>query len=109
MGKPVQVGLAQDDTDIRVGDQQATLVHHVGRTGFPDMDARDHIPDEFQVDLRDRDAGGSAGAGNRQGEIGLRLLAEIDLAQVALVGSGVGKLGLLAEIRPARQRIHGKA
>ena len=33
MRKPVQIGFAQDDTNIRMGDQQATFIHHVGRTG----------------------------------------------------------------------------
>ena len=107
--QPAQVGLAQDDADVRVGDEQTAFVHHVGRAGLADMDARDDVPDEFEVDLGDRDAGAAAGAGNRQGEIGLQLLAEIDLAQVALVGPGMGKLRLLAEVRAARQRVHGEA
>jgi hypothetical protein len=29
---------------------------------------REMIPDEFEINLRDRDAGGSAGAGNRHGD-----------------------------------------
>ena len=102
MSKPVQVGLAQDHTNIRVGDQQATLVHHVGRTGFANMDSRDDIPNEFQIHLRDGDARATPGPGNRHREIGLRFFAEIDGAHITLIGSRMGKLRLLAQIGTPR-------
>ena len=59
-GQPAEIGLAQDDADVGMRDEQAALVHHVGRTGLANMDARDDIPDELEVDLRYRDAGGAA-------------------------------------------------
>ena len=51
----------------------------------------------------------AARAGDRQRDIGLRLLAEIDWAQIALVGPRMRELRLLAQVGTARQRIHGKA
>ena len=106
--EPAQVGLAQDDADIGVRDQQAALVHHIGRPGLADLDARDHVPDELEVDLSDSDAAAAAGAGNRHGEIGLRFLAEVDRAHVALVGPGMPELGVLAHVRLARELVHGE-
>src|SRR5215831_48312 len=103
-----QVGLAQHHADIGVGDEQAAVVHHIRRTGLADLDARDHVPDEFEIDLGNGHAGAAAGARHCQSKIGFRLLAKVDLAQVTLVGLRLDEFGLLAHVRAARGDIHGQ-
>ncbi len=104
-----EVGLAQHDADVGVGDEQAALVDHVGGAGLADLDARDHVPDELEVDLGHRHPGRAAAAGDAHGDVGLRALAEVDLAEIALVGPGVGERRVLAQVGAAAHRVHGEA
>ncbi len=64
-----------------MSDQPAFAIDDVGIAALPDLEPRDHIPDQFQIDLGDRDAGIASGAGHRQGHIRLGFLAEIDRAE----------------------------
>ena len=66
-------------------DQPAVAVDDIGLPALADLDLRDHVPDEFEVDLGNADAGSAARAGQRQGHIGLGLAAEIDRAVIDLV------------------------
>ena len=109
MRKSGEISLTQDDADVRVRNEQTAFIHHIGRSCFADVDARDDIPNEFEVDLRDGDAGAAAGTGNRQGEIGLRFFAEVDRAEVALLRSRFGELRFVAQIGAARDCVHCEA
>jgi signal transduction histidine kinase len=50
-------GVAQDETDVGMCDQPALRVDHVGVAALADLDLRDHVPDQLEIDLGDADAG----------------------------------------------------
>ena len=74
-----------------------------------DLDLGDHVPDQLQIDLGDGDAGVLAGAGQRQGHVGLGLPAEIHRAVIDLVGDGLGEFRVLGQIEAAVDHVHGEA
>ena len=102
------VGVAQHQTDVGMGDQPALRADHIGVAVLADLDLRDHVPDQLQIDLGDADAGVLAGAGQRQRHVGLGLPAEIDRPVIDLVGDGLGEFRVLGEVerrcrpRPSR-------
>ena len=103
------VGVAQHQADVGMRDQAPLRAHHIGMAALADLDLRDHVPDQLEIDLGDADAGVLAGAGQRQRHIGLGLPAEIDRPVIDLVGDGLGELRVLGEIEPAVHDIHGEA
>ena len=40
-----------------MGDEAAVAVDDIGLAMLADLDLRHHVPDEFEIDLGDRDAG----------------------------------------------------
>ena len=90
-------------------DQVAVGVHDVGVAGLADLDLRDHVPDELEVDLRHRHPGLVAAAAQRDGDVRLGLLAEVDEAEVGLALLGIAEARVLGEIRPAAHHVHGEA
>ncbi|HEY2978792.1 MAG TPA: hypothetical protein VGJ35_12565, partial [Burkholderiaceae bacterium] len=52
----LQIGFLEHQADVRVRDQRAGGVDHVSQTALPDLDARDHVPYELQVQVGHRDA-----------------------------------------------------
>ena len=57
LGKLREVGIAQDQTDLGMGDQPALRVDDVGAAAAADPDLIDDIPDVREVDLGHADAG----------------------------------------------------
>ena len=51
---------AQHKADVRVGDQTPGIVNDKRMSGVADLDRRDDIPDQFEVDVGNDDAGGRA-------------------------------------------------
>ena len=92
------VGIAQHETDVGMRDQPASRTDDIGMTVLADLDLRDHVPDQLQIDLGDADAGILAGAGQRQRHIGLGLPAEIDRPVIDLVGDGLGEFRILGKV-----------
>ena len=76
-----EVGIAQHEADVGMGDQPAVAIDDIGVAALPDLQPGDHIPDQLQIDLGDRDAGIASGAGHRHGHVRLGFLAEIDRAE----------------------------
>ena len=101
-----QVGLAQDEADVRMSDQQPALVDDVGRTRLADPQSRDDVPDELQVHLRHRHSGAAARAGDAERHVGLRILAEVHLAHVPSLGLRLLELPLAGAIDPAAGDVH---
>ncbi len=79
-------------------DQAPSRADHIGVAALADLDLRDHVPDQFQIDLGDADAGVLAGAGQRQRHIGLGLPAEINRPVIDLVGDGFGKFRIVGKV-----------
>ena len=92
-----------------MGDQPPARAHHIGMAALADLDLRDHVPDQFQIDLGDADTGVLAVAGQRQRHIRLGLAAEIDRAVINLVGDGFGEFRLFGEVDPAVGDVHVNA
>ena len=49
LGQRGEGGFLQDQTDVRVRDEIAARIQHVGVTRLPDLDLGHHVPDELQV------------------------------------------------------------
>jgi hypothetical protein len=45
------IGSAQDEADVGMGHKAAWPIQHKGGACLTDLDGRDHIPDQLQVDL----------------------------------------------------------
>ena len=84
LGKARQVGIAQHQADVGMGDQAAVRIDDVGMSALADLDLRNHVPDQLEVDLRDAHAGVAARAGQCQRHVGLGFAAEIDRAVIDL-------------------------
>ena len=52
-GKLRQVGFAQHEPDVRIGDEKAVAVDDVRLALVADLDARHDVPDELQIDVGD--------------------------------------------------------
>jgi hypothetical protein len=70
LSEPRQVGIAQYQADVGVGDQPALAVDHVGVTVRANLDLRDHIPDQLKVYLGNRHAAVSNATGERERQVG---------------------------------------
>ena len=102
------VGVAQHQADVGMRDQASLRADHIGMTVLADLDLRDHVPDQLEIDLGDADAGILAGAGQRQRHIGLGLPAEIDRPVIDLVGDGLGEFRVLGEVEAGVDHVHGE-
>ena len=89
-------------------DQPALRTHHVGMAVLADLDLRDHVPDQLEIDLGDADAGVLAGAGQRQGHVGFGFATEIDRAVIDLARHRLGELGIVGEVRATGDDVHGE-
>ena len=78
-------------------------------TALADLDLRDDVPDQLEIDLRDTHPGVTPGAGNRERHVGLGLAAEIDRAVVDFMGDRLGELRILGIVGVAADHVHGKA
>ena len=54
-----------------MGDQAPRVVHDKGVPGVADLDRRDDIPDQFEVDVGNDDTGSRAVSRNRDPHVGL--------------------------------------
>jgi hypothetical protein len=55
----------------RMRDQPAGIVDHKGVAGISDLDRSNHLPDQFQIDVGDGNAGRSTVTGDGDGHVGL--------------------------------------
>ena len=108
LGKLRHVGVAQHQADVGVGDEPAGGIDHVSAPMPGKFDLRQHVPDEFQVDLGDAHAGVAPRAGERQRHVGLGFAAEIDRAVVDLVRHRLGEARLLGHVGAAADHFHGQ-
>ena len=107
--EPRQVGFLQHQADVRMGDQRARGIHHVGEPRLADLDARDDLPHELEIDLGDGDAaaGAPGGAGHRH--VGLGLLAEVDRAVPGPAPLGFEEPRVAGVIGSAADDVHREA
>jgi hypothetical protein len=98
--------ISPDHANIRMRNDAAPSIDHEGDTVIADFCRCQHVLDGIEIDLGDSD--GAVAPCDGQGNVGLRLLPEIDRAHVALVGAGLGELGVLTKVRLAPELVQGK-
>ena len=106
--EPRHVGVAQHQADVGVRDQAALRVDHVGLPVLADLDLRDDLPDQLEVDLGHAHPGVAARAGERQGHVGLGFAAEIDRAVIDLLRHRLDEFRVLGVVGLAGHHVHGE-
>ena len=91
-----------------MGDQPPLRSDHIGVPALADLDLRDHVPDELEVDLGDADAGIAAGAGDGERHVGLGLAPEVDRAVIDLPRHRLGEFRVFRQVEPAADHVHGE-
>ena len=89
-------------------DQPAGGVDHIGAPVPGEFDLRQHVPDQFQIDLGDAHAGVAPRAGERQRHVRFGFAAEIDRAEIDLVRHRLGEARVLGNIVAAADHLHGE-
>src|SRR6185312_5346150 len=100
--------VAQHEADVRVGNQMAPFIDHISLPTLPNLDLRDHVPDECEVDLSDGDAGVTSDAAYRERHVGLGILTKVNRAVVHSARSGNDKCRLFGTVGLAVEHIHSK-
>ena len=102
-----EVGLLEDEADVRVRDQLAAAVDDVGAPCRADPDLGHDVPDELQVDLGDRHPRVAA-AGDRERQVGLGLLPEVDGPEVGPARPRLLEPRIAREVGLAADDVHGE-
>ena len=108
MGEAREVGIAQNEADVGMGDQAALGVYHIGIAALADLDLRDHVPNELEIDLCDADPRVASRPRQRQRHVGLGFMAEINRAVIDLVRDGLEEFRVVGEVALAADDIHGQ-
>ena len=87
-------------------DEPAVAIDDIGKPVLADLDRRDDVPDEFEIDLGDRDAGIAPRAGERQRHIGLALAPEINRPEPRLLGHRIGEARVVRVVRARADHVH---
>ena len=90
-------------------DEPPFSIDHVRVAVVADLDLRDYVPDQLEVDFGDADAVLAPRAGERKRHIGLRLAAKIDCSVIDFVGDRLGEFRVCRQIEIAANHVHGKA
>ena len=86
--------LLKHQTDVRMSDQPTLLVDDIDLPALANLDLRDDIPDEREIDLGNAHACVAPRAGERDRHIGLGLVTKIDWAVIDLARHGSMKAAL---------------
>ena len=84
-----------------MGDEAAGVVEHERVARLTDMDRRDHIPDQLEIDHRDGDAVDLARAGDGHRHMRLGALVQCHRAEPDLAGTGTHHSGIVGTIDTA--------
>jgi len=89
-------------------DQPSLRIDDIGVTALADLDLRDHVPDQLEIDLGNAHAGIAPRAGNGQRHIRLGFAAEIDRTIIDLARHRFRELGIIGEVGAAGDHVHGQ-
>src|SRR3974390_1237007 len=109
LGETRHIRIAQDQADVRMRYQASPRIYHISLAMCANLNLRDDIPDELEIDFRDANSGIPPGTGKRQYHVRLRFASEVDRSVINLVFYSLGELGLFRQIEIAADNIHGKA
>ena len=78
-----------------MGDEPAWAIQHEGMARLTDLDGRDHVPDQLQIDLGDNYADRRAVAGDRDRQVGLgpSVVADLAIPDPRRAGADDGRIG----------------
>jgi hypothetical protein len=102
------VGLAQNQSDIGVGDEEPVAIDDVGLAFLADLDPRYDIPDELEVHVGDRHGALIAARANGDRHVRLGLLAEVDRPEPRRSAPRALECGLLRAILARAQLVHSE-
>ena len=106
LGKVREIRVAQDQTDVGVGDQPTLPVDDINLPTVGDPDLRHDIPDEPEINLGHADACVATRTSERNRHVGLGLLAKVDRAVVGPVGHSLDKGGFPGAVGMAGDDVH---
>ena len=89
-------------------DQPSLRIDDIGMPAFADLDLRDDVPDQLQIDLGDAHAGVAPRAGDRERHVRLGFTAKIDGSVVDLTRHGFRELRFIGEVSGAADHVHGE-
>src|SRR5215467_755773 len=89
-------------------DQPSLRVDDISVAALADLDLRDHVPDQLEIDLGDAHAGVAPRPGNGKRHVRLGFAAEIDRAVIDLARHRFGEFGIAGEVGAARDHVHGE-
>src|SRR2546430_8569474 len=101
------VGIAQNQATIRMGDQAALSINNIGLSAVVNPRLRYHIPDESKIDLRNDDTVILAIARHCERHVWFRFTQEIDRAIVSLLCSRLGEQRILGKVDLASSDVLG--
>ena len=102
------VGIAQNQADVWVRDQPPLRIDDIGMPALADLDLRDHIPDQLEIDLGDAYTGVAPCSGNSERHVRLGFAAEIDRAVVYFVRNRLREGRVLRHVSAAADHLHGE-
>ena len=100
---------AQHKADVRMGNQTPCVVDDKGVSGVADLDRRDDIPDQFEVDVGNDDPGGRAVSRNRDPHVRLGIALIVHRAIPDPVGARADNRGIRRHISAAAGSVHAHA
>ena len=106
--KAREIGLAQHEADVRVGDQPASPVDDIGIPGPPHLDCSNDVPDQFEIDLGDGDTRVATALRHRETDVRLRFLAEIHWAEPEPGSLRLDEARILRPVGIAADDVHRK-
>ena len=101
-----EVRLAQHQADVGVGDEEALAVDDVGLALVADLDPRDDVPDELEVDVGNRHRSAVAAGADRNRHVRLGFLAEVHRPEPGLAALRIAKRRLLRAILARPGDVH---
>ena len=103
-----QVGLAQHQADVGIGDEESRTVDDVSLPLLSDLDARHDVPDELQVDVGEDHGPLVAARAQSDGHVRLGLLAEVHRPEPRLSAFRVAESRLLRAILARTDVVHAE-
>ncbi len=89
-------------------DQPPLRADDIGVAVLADLDLRDNVPDQLEVDFGHAHARVAARARDGERHVGLRLPAEVDRAVIDLARHGFGEFRVVRIVGAAADHVHGE-
>src|SRR5215831_622080 len=103
------VGITQYQVDLRMSDQSAAGIYHIGSPRHADPDVGHDVPNELEIDLRDDHAVLATPSPHRNDHEGFGPPLETNRSEINPVRYGLGESGVVRKIgRAGAPRTDGK-